>query len=229
MIRIAFRRLIVIVSTTCALSMQVDGAKPAPEQSAAVTFRCAATVPDSPCPSDGAVSDGIRGDGLAYPAKLDSTGELFLSLTQGGGRTIWLDFRNGATPSCLTCRRDFDTLFLDDVVVHTNVVDASGAPVSGGLKSIPIGGSSDARLKVAFNRLNTSGQTVLWAVRFNPVDYPGSDLITVHHVSSNTWEVEAYAADRALLASNILHQRGSDQSEGPFAMPFKLTIVSPAP
>jgi hypothetical protein len=47
----------------------------------------------------------------------------------------------------------------------------------GGLKSIPVGGVSDARLKVAFNRLNTLGQTVQWGVRFN--DLEGPFLITL--------------------------------------------------
>jgi hypothetical protein len=214
---------------TIVLSTTVRGAKPLPEQTAAVIFRCAATVPDSVCPDGAAMSDGIRGDGLTYAAKLDAAGELFLALTRGGGRTIWMDFRNGVTLSCPTCRRDFDTLFIDDIVVHTNVVDGSGAPAAGGLKGIPVGASSNARLKVAFNRLDGSGQTVQWAVRFNPTDYPGSDFVTVRHLSSNIWEVEALPTDRALLASNIFRKRGTDQIEGPFAMPFKMTVVSPAP
>ena len=166
---------------------------------------------------------------MIYGAKLDADGELFLVLTHGGGRTIWMDFRNGVPTSCPTCRREFDTLFVDDIVVHTNVVDVSGAPAAGGLKSIPVGAFSNARLKVAFNRLNASGQTVQWAVRFNPADYPESDFVTVRHLSTNAWEVEALATDRALLASNIYRKRGTDQIEGPFAMAFKMTVVSPAP
>ena len=229
MTRTACLYSMVVVAATSIWSIPLSGAKPALEQSAVATFRCAATVPDGACPSDGAVPDGIRGDGVAYSAKLDSAGELSLSLTHGGGRTLWLDLRTGPTSSCPTCRRDFDTLFLDDVVFHTNVVDGSGSPVTGGMKSIPVGGANEARLKVAFNRLNSVGQTVLWAVRFNTVDYPGSDHVTVRRVSSNTWEVEAYAGDRALLASYISHRRGSDQLDGPFMMPFKVTVVSPAP
>jgi hypothetical protein len=210
-------------------SATVRGAKPLPEQTAAVTFRCAATVPDSVCPDGAFISDGIRGDGLTYAARLDAAGELFLVLRHGAGRTVWMDFRNGVTASCPTCRRDFDTLFIDDIVVHTNVVDVSGAPAAGGLKGILVGASSNARLKVAFNRLNASGQTVQWAVRFNPTDYPESDFVTVRRLSANTWEVEAMPTDRALLASNIYRQRGTDQIEGPFVIPFKMIVVSPAP
>lgn len=200
--------------------------KPLKERPVTVTFRCAATVPDSICPANSVVPDGIRGDGASYAAVLDSTGELFLALSAGGARTLWLDFRNGPGPSCPTCRRDFDTLFLDDVVFHTNVVDSAGVEVAGGLTSIPVGGTSASRVKVAFNRLNNIGQTVQWGVRFNPEDYPGSDHVTVRHTSLNTWEVEAYATDMARLPSSIARVRNSDQNEGPFYMPFKIVIVA---
>jgi hypothetical protein len=226
----AVRQLCVVaVAMAMVSSATVGGAKPSREQTAAVVFRCAATVPDSVCPDGASLSDGIRGDGATYAAKLDSVGELFLSLTHGAGRTVWLDFRQGMTVSCPECRRDFETLFLDDVIIHTNLVDAAGEPAAGGIKSIPVGASSKARLKIAFNRLNASGKTVQWAVRFNPTDYPESDLVTVRRPSSNTWEIEALSTDRAMLASNIFRQRGTDQMEGPFLMPFQITVVSPAP
>lgn len=204
----------------------IGAGKPAKQRPVTVTFRCAAAVPDSTCPAGAVVPDGIRGDGAPYAGVLDSSGELLLSLTAGGERTLWLDFRNGPGPSCPTCRRDFDTLFLDDVVVHTNVVDASGAEVTGGLTSIPVGASGVSRLKVAFNRLNAAGQTVQWAVRFNPEDYTGSDHVTARHTSLNTWEVEGYGTDRSVLESYLARVRNSTQLEGPFYMPFKIVIVA---
>ena len=217
----------VLLLLACSLSIPaVHAAKPLPERPVTVTFRCAASVPDTLCPADALVADGIRGDGASYPAILDSTGELSLDLASGGGRTLWLDFRSGPAPSCPTCRRDFDTLFLDHVLVHTNVVDASGAEVTGGLASIPVGGTSASRLRIAFNRLNSTGQTVQWAVRFNPEDYPGSDHVTVRHISAAVWEVEAFANDRSMLPSSLFRVRNSDQMEGPFYMPFKLTITA---
>jgi len=229
MYRHILRLSISFTAATGLLVIPLYGAKPPAEQPATVTFRCTATVPDTVCPAEAAVSDAIRGDGPVYSAKLDSAGELFLVLTHGGGRTLWLDFRNGPAASCPTCRRDFDTLFFDDVIVHTNVSDASGIPVGNGLKSIPVGGSSLSRLNIAFNRLNYLGQTVQWSVRFNPVDYPGSDLITVRHPSATVWEIEADPALRAVLFSYISHVRNSDVGESPFYMPFKLTVVSPVP
>jgi hypothetical protein len=227
------RGLVVAPAAVCAAlivwSVGVRGAKPVRDQKASVTFRCVATVPDSVCPSAASLPDGIRGDGETYEGVLNANGELRLQLAAGSGRTIWLDFRNGGDPSCPTCRRDFDTLFLDDVIVQTNVVDASGAEVPNGLKAIPVGGTSDARVKVGWNRLNYLGQTVQWAIRFNPEFYPGSDHVTVHRVSTTTWEIEAFPSDRALLPSNIFRKKQTDQQEGPFFMPFKIIVVSPVP
>jgi hypothetical protein len=220
---------VLAIAMTVISSSTVGGAKPLPEQTAAVTFRCATTVLDSVCPDGATMSDGIRGDDAIYTAKLDTAGELFMVLTQGAGRTVWMDFRHGLTASCPECRRDFDTLFMDSVVIHTNVVDGTGSPVARGLAGIAVGASSYARLKIAFNRLNTSGQTVQWAVRFNPTDYPESDFVTVNRLSTNAWTVEALPTDRAMLPSNIFRKKGTDQMEGPFLMPFNMTVVSPAP
>ena len=225
------KRTLALLTASCAVfgsfPAHLRGARPLPEEPATVTFRCTATVPDTICPSDALVPDGIRGDGYAYSAKLDSVGEAFLSLTHGGGRTVWLDFRSGPSVPCPSCRRDFDTLFLDDVVIHTNVSDASGMPVTGGLTAMPVGATSPSRLKIAFNRLNALGQTVQWGIRFNPVDYPGSDLVTARRLTTTTWEVEAYPTDRAVVFSTISRVRNSDQTEKPLYMPFKMTIVSP--
>ena len=222
--RNVYRLSTLSLAALCVLPLRLDGAKPPSDQPAAITFRCATSAAD--CPS-GLVPDGIRGDGQSFTAVLNSNREMYLTLLHGGGRTIWLDFRNGPDPSCATCRRDFDRLFLDDVIVTTNVVDASGAEVANGLLSMPIGGTSASRVKIAFNRLNSLGQTIQWAVRFNPEFYPGSNHVTVRRLSSNTWEVEAYPTDRALLVSNVSRKNGTDQQEGPFYMPFKLTVVSP--
>jgi hypothetical protein len=136
-----------------------------------------------------------------------------------------LDFANGP-PRQTGSRRDFDTLVLNEVVMTTNVVNPLGQDAEGGLMSIPIGGTSESKVKIAFNRLNAVGQLIQWAVRFNPVHYPGSDFVTVSRVSANQWIVEAFAHDRAILESVISRKRGTDLHEGPFYMPFRLTIVS---
>lgn len=195
-----------------------------PQQSAALTFRCAfSTDPLDPCPV-GSVPDGIRGDTpTSYASLLDGLGEAYLELTAGGGRFLWLDFRNG--PQRLPSdRRHFDILMLDRLIFHTNVVDASGNEVEGGLRTLAVGQSSASRLKIAFNTISPSGESIAWAVRFNPDAFPGSDHLTVTRLSSTTWEIEATAADRAVLVSGV---RRTQIIEGPFAMPFTALLTLP--
>lgn len=198
---------------------------------ATVEFRCAFSVDAvDQCPGDAVLPDGIRADTAgAFAAQLDSVGETALNLTTGGGRFLWLDFRQGPARTD-NARRHFDTLMLDSVVFHTNVVDASGNEVTGGLHSIPIAGVSRARLKIAFSTLNAAGQTIGWAVRFNPDRFPGSDHITVTRLSATTWQLEATAADRAVLVSGLERSKTLPLLlEGPFAMPFRSIVTSPAP
>ena len=173
----------------------------------------------------GFAPDGIRRDTpLSYASLLDGLGEAYLGLNTGGGRFLWLDFRNG--PLRLQGdRRHFDTLMLDSLIFHTNMVDASGNEVSGGLRTLQVGQSSASRLKIAFNTLSPSGESIAWAVRFNPDAFPGSDHITVTRLSTTTWEIEATSADRAVLVSGV---RRTQIVEGPFTMPFKAVLTSPA-
>jgi hypothetical protein len=205
-----------------AIPMHLRGAKPLPDLPASATFRCAAQTAD--CRS-ALAPDRIRGDGQTYDVVLNTNRELQLSLQTGGGRTVWLDFTDGP-PRCTACRRTFDTLFLDNTLIQTNVVDALGNEVTGGLLSIPVGGTSAARLKVDFSTLDATGQSVIWAVRFNPESYPGSDHVMVTRTATNTWQIEATNSDRALLVSSIFRKNGTQQQEGPFYMLFKITVVS---
>ena len=87
-----------------------------------------------------------------------------------------------------------------------------------------VGQSSASRLKIAFNTLSPSGESIAWAVRFNPDAFPGSDHITVTRLSTTTWEIEATSADRAVLVSGV---RRTQIIEGPFTMPFKAVLTSP--
>jgi hypothetical protein len=188
---------------------------------ASLAFRCAfSTDPFDPCPA-GFVPDGVRSDTTAvYTAVLDSLGEAYLQLATGGGRFLWLDFRNGPT-RLPGDRRHFDTLMLDDVWFHLNVVDSAGNEIDGGLRSLAIGQSSESRLKVVFNTISPTGESIAWAVRFNPEGFPGSDHITVRRLSQTAWELEATPNDRAVLVSGV---RKTFLSEGPFYMPFKAVL-----
>jgi len=197
--------------------------KPSPLiQPATLTFRCAYVPAEQldPC----ATLDGIRSDGAAYAGLLEGQGEAYLELKPADGRYLWLDFRNGPT-DYPGSRRHFDTLFLNSLILRTNVVDENGNTVDGGLRILVVGEESDARLFIPFNTVSPTGESIAWALRFYPT-WPISDLVTVRRVSQTSWEIEATAADRAVLASG---GRKLQVNESPFLMPFKATLTLTAP
>jgi hypothetical protein len=217
--------LLLVVVAALVLSSQIQAQKGKPpkptSEPATLAFRCAfSTDPFDPCPA-GFLPDGVRSDTTTvYTAVLDSLGEASLRLLTGNGRFLCLDFRNGPT-RLPGARRHFDTLMLDDVWLHSNVVDSAGNEVDGGLRSLAIGQSSAARLKMVFNTISPTGESIAWAVRFNPEGFPGSDHITVTRLSETAWQLEATPNDRAVLVSGV---RKTFLSEGPFYMPFKAVL-----
>lgn len=174
------------------------------------------------CPGDCATGDAIRGDGNgSYSAVLNSNSEF--NLTPSVGRVVWLDF--GPVTGCTGCRRDFTTVAMNNGELQTNVIDpATGAVASNGLKSIPVGATWPAFLKVVFNTVQ-SGVTVQWTVRFNPRDYPQTTTIDVTRTSATSWVIEATPSDAAALLSKELRKRG-ETNEGVYVMPFQITVTT---
>ena len=189
-------------------------------------FRC----PGAACSS----ADGIQADGFdavytsADGALVDTASEF--SLRPAGTRGIFLDFRNVIAPcAAATCQKHFETLTItsaQSAFFHTNVVNpATGETVTGGLLSIPIGATWPSRSKIGFNTTNAAGTNVAWAVRYNPTDYPGSDLLRITRIDAATWDVEALATDRAMLVSFISKRQGGNVNEGIYSMPFKVRVT----
>ncbi|CAN5788029.1 hypothetical protein BH18ACI5_BH18ACI5_16990 [soil metagenome] len=212
------------------------GGKPT-SKPASGTFRC----PSVECPvadptmQPPVFTDGVRGDQFAASyiaadgATIDTVGEVSLQLVPNG-RFLTLDFSNGAWPCGLGCRRTFTTLDIDSrnsAWFHTNVIDpVTEGEAGNGVLSIPVGATWKSRLKIAFNTVGPTGQTIQWAVRFNPRDYYPSDHISVFRSSATSWEVFATSTDRAMLASACCRQKGT-LNEGLYAMPFRLHVTTP--
>jgi hypothetical protein len=235
----------VVALTSVSIEAQ-NGKKPqVVSQPATAVFRCAVTDP-ADCPNTPStlpvVPDGIRSDGLGAYAPppggtpsttsgmwLDMSQEFSLILHGENGRSIRLDFATPlAPPTCGTaCRKNFTSLTLNDVWMHTNMVNASGDTVDGGLTNIPVGGSSKARLKLTFEVIDNSGTLVGWAVRFNPDGFPGSDYVTVTRPAQNVWVVEATEFDRARLVSPGTRNHRGPLDEGTYAMPFRVVMTLP--
>jgi hypothetical protein len=213
--------------------LEAQKGKPAPSMPANALFRC----PGAGCPAADAtatppvLTDAVTGDlfdvayGPADGTSIDSSGEFALFL-QPTGRRVWLDFQNGPAP-CAGCRRTFSSIEITaglSGAIHSNVIDpTTGLEASLGLRSIPLGATWPSRLKIAFNTVNTSGQTVQWAVRFNPRDYPTSDHIFATRTGAREWVLFATPAERAMLVSVCCRQR-SYTNEGLYVMPFRIVV-----
>jgi hypothetical protein len=188
-------------------------AKPPANVAATAQFRC---------PGDCSAGDAIRGDGGAnYAAGLNSNSEF--DLTPTVSRVVWLDF--GALTGCAGCRRNFTSVAVTNGVIHTNVVDpATGQLAANGLKSIPMGATWPSFIKVSFETVQ-NGVTVLWTLRFNPVEQPQTTTVDVTRTSATSWVIEAMASDLAALVSKEVRKRG-ETNEGAFVMPFRITVTT---
>ncbi len=206
-------------------ALAAKGGPPAPKPALAL-FRC----PGAACTA----ADGIQADGsdASYAsvdgAQMDTVSEF--SLRPTGTRGIVLDFQNMLAPPCsASCQKDFATLTITAAhssVFHTNVVNPStGDLAANGLLTIPIGATWPSRLRVGFTTINASGTSVSWAVRYNPTDYPGSDLLHVTRIDATSWDVEASATDRARLVSFISKRQGGNIDEGVYSMPFRVRVT----
>jgi hypothetical protein len=218
------------------IDAQKGGVKPTSKPATGM-FRCPG--PDCPVVDPAAptavLTDAIRGDQFALPyaasdgATIDTVGEFSLRLV-ANGRFLFLDFSNGSPTCGAACRRTFTSIEIDSVNValfHTNVIDpATGGEASNGVLSIPVGATWRSRLKIAFDTVNSAGERIQWAVRFNPRDYYPSDHISVFRSSATSWEVFATDSERAMLVSTCCRQRGTT-NEGLYSMPFRLHVTMP--
>ena len=200
-------------------------AKPPSSVPTVAQFRC----PSAEC----TLVDRISGDGpaaiytAADGAVLNGNGEFSMRLVDGTARFMRLDFAEMVDACVEGCRRDYETLDIsasEEALIQTNVLDGWDEQVENGLLSIEQGAEARGLLKVTFSTIDDSGATILWAVRFNPLDFPGSDYVAVRRLSSTAWEIEAPQGAAARLVSKQLRKRG-ETDEGAYIMPFKLSVT----
>jgi len=200
-------------------------AKPPSSRPATALFRC----PGAAC----AGTDHILGDipdvayGAADGASVDS--EFYFPL-YAGSRRIVLDFQDVLAPCTGTCLRTFTTIAVgqdESAVFHTNTLDPStGQLAANGILSIPVGQTWPSRLKIAFNTKDAAGNTLAWAVRYNPTDYPPSTPLHITRTATNMWVIEPLADDVAMLARQFYPKHGQpvQLNEGLYRMTFRLTV-----
>jgi hypothetical protein len=218
------------------------GGKPKPvDKIATATFRCngptAAThdpagIPCGPSATWGA-PDAITGDGNPYVgvgttvggvgAFLRSDGELELILRSGGGRLVFLNFESVVQSPGSIARKTFDFADLEGIDLNTNVINpATNDVAANGALSIPVGATWPTRVKGNWN----DPYGVLYTIRFNPSDYPGSSYAWVTRNSENSWTWYATDAEVARLVSPGIHHQGP-RDEGWYRMPFQIVVTVP--
>src|SRR5215208_1442746 len=197
-----FASVLIALALSANLGAQ-KGGKPKPvDKIATATFRCngptAAThdpagTPCGPSAMWGA-PDAITGDGNLYVgagttvggvgAFLRSDGELEVILRPGGGRLLFLNFESVVQSPGSIARKTFDFADLDGIDLNTNVINPATNDVAGnGALSIPVGATWPTRVKGNWN----DPYGVLYTIRFNPTDYPGSTYAWVARTSENSW------------------------------------------
>ena len=243
---VGFVAVVVGLGLTADLGAQKGGKPPkAVDKIATATFRCngptAAThepvgTPCGPSATWG-VPDAITGDGspyvgvgtTAFPgtgAFLRSDGELEVILRAGGGRMLYLNFeKQHLPPSGSFWRKTFNFADLDAIDINTNVIDPRTNDVAGnGALSIPVGATWPTRIKGNWN----DPYGVLYTIRFNPADYPGSTHAWVTRTADNAWTLFATDVDIARLVSPGSGKgKTGPTDEGHYLMPFEITFTVP--
>jgi len=212
---------------------------------------------NTPCDVGGNGPDRISGDCLGlYPADADGTyvilnGNREFRAGLYGTRYVQLDFSESiAGTLCATgCFRTFGDFVVPQpnvyppegpyrVVMQTNVVDVNGVEIANGLMGIPPGNTLFARFFVSFE--DPGGSDFHWSAIFNPLDYAGSNHVTVTRgdgSNSCTWTIAATVSDTdtngptgaraGLRAWNVKKGRNGNSDEGLFSMPFAITFSAP--
>jgi hypothetical protein len=203
------------------------GGKPKPvDRPGTAVFRCngpTATThlpPGTRC-GPWSVPDAITGDGPVYSATLRFDGEFDLYTQSTAGRVVFLNFESWYTPA--SGRKNFDFADVPSIGLNTNVIIPGTETVAGnGILSIPVGQTWPTRIKGNW----TDPYGVLYTIRFNPTDYPGSTHAHVTRNAENSWTVFATDIDVARLVSPGVHNQGP-RDEGSYRMPFAITFTVP--
>jgi hypothetical protein len=186
-------------------------------------------------PYDTATLAGFTADDRvgAFLKKSDPYDDFTLRMSDPpGNRALLVDFRAPRNiPPCTskgTCRKNFSFAWITDIPYGGALVRPlapSGDPLTGGMRAIPVGAEVFANLKINFP--DPSGRSLVWTVRFNPRDYPGSSPVRVTRSASSEWVAEAGDTEFANLVQSKDGSVRGQVGEGLYSMPFRLTITLP--
>ena len=228
-----------ILAVTLAFAAHGDfSAQASKLKSATATFRCTGMAvtsanPANPCQN----GDAIAGDGLgsyvgeanggstpAEGAYIDSSGDLYLVLDQGSGRSVFFGF----TPPSSKDVRTFTSVWSFRVRASLcGAYDANDHTIA--LSSVPVNQTANGWCDLNFIDTSNAADSYLWTVRFDPVHYPGTNYVSVTRTGSAAWTIEADAATGAIaeLLASTTSGKYVTYGEGFYQLPFSISITQP--
>ena len=219
--------VLLCLSLTAIVNAQKGGKPPKQvDRPGTAVFRClgpTAATHNPPGTSCGpwSVPDAITGDAAVYNATLRSDGEFDLYTPITAGRIVFLNFESVISPA--VGRKNFNFADVPSIGLNTNVIlPGTETVASNGILSIPVGATWPTRIKGNWN----DPYGVLYTIRFNPTDYPGSTHAQVTRHSDNSWTIFATTNEIARLVSPGSRQQGP-LDEGSYLMPFEITFTVP--
>lgn len=212
------------------------------------SFRCTAGVAGDDC----VIPDRVRDDNGGPYATLSSSGE-GSQLNTNGEYYLW--FQTGGSTRFLTvdlseqlapadCDQNgpcyyqeawgttLPTIDIHEGWLRTNVVDALGNELKGGLLALPCGGGAhNSRMLITFsNATQTQAATVSMTLRWYPQAFGPSDYVKITRSSRSVFTIEApaNAATAVLMGAQLVRGKlQNNRTEGVFDMPFKLQVTVP--
>ena len=104
-------------------------------------------------------------------------------------------------------RRWFDTITVNSVLLHTNIVyPGTDTEAVGGLRAIPIGATWPAH-EAGLHERQPNGAQSQWGDRFNPTQYPGSTHMRVTRLAEAQWTLGDNGRDRSRAIDRRQAQR----------------------
>ena len=194
-------------------------------------------------------ADRIVGDGLVYigttppgrstaqdgteenlGAYLTLIGDFLFTLKPWSDRTVRFDFSDPlGAPTCGSkCKKNFVQVTTNTSLPgsRTAVVDAQGAILPNGFKSLSAGQTAPAHFYINF--ADPSGRELNWTVRFDPRQATGSTYLSVTRTGAKEWVIEA-TDDMVASLSNYTTGSGKQVTtqEGNYRMPFRIVVTEP--
>ncbi len=244
-------RLTTVTTAACLLALGLAApatvyAQKAKAVTATGSFRCTAGVPDDACVDP----DRVRDDGGgAYStllasgegSQLNSNGEYYLWFQTGGSTrflTVDLSDQQAAADCDGNCyyQQAWGTLPAIDIYdgwLRTNVVDAAGNELKGGLLALPCDGAAhDSRMLITFTNAtqSSSTKTVSMTLRWYPDAFDPSNFVKITRHGRTAFTIEAAGGQaKAVLvgAALVRNKLQNSRTEGVFEMPFKLRVTVP--